>query len=823
MRYKPDYVLTYRSKPRWVLDAKNPDEDLTRWVPQCSGYCLRLNQAFRHENPVRWFVLTNGIQTRVYEWDHGEPLLTLGFGEFSSGNPSYEQLRRLLAAGSMVEAPAGESNKFRFQKPSPQQAKALFAQCHRIIWKSEGQGRTGAFMEFTKLMFVKLWCDRQLRESEETKELLEKDGIAMLPRDAVAFSTHWIERETLTPSPVNDILFKRLRDEIEDNIAKRKKKRVFNSDEKIDMRPDTIKVVVQKLQHWDMFGIDEDLNGRLFEAFLSATMRGKELGQYFTPRSIVKLVIKLADVRVTRQEVERIVDACCGTGGFLIEVLTEMRNAVRSNHSLTRAEREKLIERICGESIYGIDFGKNPPIARIARINMYLHGDGGSRVYYADALDKKMEVSAAEEAEVRHDQDELRREVQGGLRFRCAVTNPPFSMTKEMKNETEARILRQYKLAEIAGTSRLRSSLRSNAMFIERYHDLLEEGGRLLTVIDDSLLAGDDFSFVRDYIREAFVLRGVISLPGDAFQRSGARAKTSVLYLTKRRKGEIGQPDIFVYECRHVGLDDVVLRTRPSVAERKRELAVAEIYEVGAAFRSYLSGSEGPWLVPAERLGGRLDAKFLRPWRASELEPAWRRSKATADLLESLVDPVWEPVALVPDREYSFLRITYAGRAEPGEKSLGREVGYAQIATARAGDIVVSNISAVYRAICVLPPEGEAWLISKEFTILRPKKQAKVDTTYLWAVLRSAAVVAEWLSGATGVGRHRVDWDILRGQRVPLLPPPEQRKIGSKYRKAQELESAIRGLQAEAQAGLSPLELEGEVARDRLERAKPPK
>ena len=150
-------------------------------------------------------------------------------------------------------------------------------------------------------------------------------------------------------------------------------------------------------------------------------------------------------------------------------------------------------------------------------------------------------------------------------------------------------------------------------------------------------------------------------------------------------------------------------------------------------------------------------------------------------------------------------------------------MSYKQIATAKPGDIVVSNINAVNRALCVLPPEGDVWLISKEFTILRPRAGVEVDTTYLWAVLRSAAVVAEWLSGATGVGRHRVDWDLLKGQRIPLLSPDEQKNIGDKYRKAQEFEAEIRKIHAQAQGDLSLLELEGEMARDRLERAKPPK
>lgn len=396
-------------------------------------------------------------------------------------------------------------------------------------------------------------------------------------------------------------------------------------------------------------------------------------------------------------------------------------------------------------------------------------------------------------------------------------------MTKELRNDAEARILRQYDLAKVPGTSRVRSSLRSNALFIERYRDLLKDGGRLLTVIDDSVLAGDDFDFVRDFIRREFIIRGVISLPGDAFQRSGARAKTSILYLAKRKPGEEGQPDIFAYECRYIGLDDVVLRTPPSVADRARALAAQEAKDVLHGFREYLAGKKGPWLVPAESLGGRLDAKFLRPWKAAELEGTWQQAGAQSDVLSSLVDPVWEAVALEPDREYTFLRISYQGRAENGERRLGREVGYDDVSTAKAGDIVVSNISAVYRAICVLPAWAENLLISKEFTVLRPKSNALIDTAYLWTVLRSAAVVAEWLSGATGVGRHRVDWNLLRDQRIPLLPAADQERIGDLYRKAEDYEAKIAELYEVAGKELSPLELEGEVARDRLARAKPPK
>jgi len=65
----------------------------------------------------------------------------------------------------------------------------------------------------------------------------------------------------------------------------------------------------------ELLGIDEDLNGRMFEAFLSATIRGKELGQFFTPRTVVEFMVDLAELKVGRDHIDRILDLCCGSGG----------------------------------------------------------------------------------------------------------------------------------------------------------------------------------------------------------------------------------------------------------------------------------------------------------------------------------------------------------------------------------------------------------------------------------------------------------------------------------------------------------------------------
>jgi restriction endonuclease S subunit len=139
------------------------------------------------------------------------------------------------------------------------------------------------------------------------------------------------------------------------------------------------------------------------------------------------------------------------------------------------------------------------------------------------------------------------------------------------------------------------------------------------------------------------------------------------------------------------------------------------------------------------------------------------------------------------------------------------------------GDIVVSNISAVYRAICVMPDDLQDLLISSEFTVLRLKDGVQADPYYLWSVLRTAGVIAEWLSGASGVGRHRVNWEVLQHQRVPLYPFHRQKEIGDMYREVHARERETKRLNDEALASLAELDLEGEAARDRLARAKPPR
>ena len=392
------------------------------------------------------------------------------------------------------------------------------------------------------------------------------------------------------------------------------RKRFFDKGDQINLKPETIKGVVKRLEGLYLFGIDADLNGRLFENFLSATMRGKDLGQYFTPRTLVKLGVGLGNLETA----DKVLDGCCGTGGFLIDALADMWSKVNRNASLSSDAKAARKKAIADDQIYGIDFAKSPNLAKIARLNMYLHGDGGSRIFNIDGLDLTAAADATDSPEEAAEKMQF-RELGLAEQFDVVLTNPPFSKKYERSNKSDAPILDQY--VTVGG----RASVLAKLMFFEMYHHYLKPGGRLVSVIDDGFLSGGDYRRFREQLRRLYIVKAVISLPGDAFQRSEARVKTSFVVLEKRRATEgsdtDGDPSIYMYPCRYVGIDDPKRRRWMPGDDELRKRAMAEVETVVHGYRKFLGGAGDPaHIVPAERIEDRLDVKHClidRDWRHS--------------------------------------------------------------------------------------------------------------------------------------------------------------------------------------------------------------
>lgn len=597
--YVPDYICyedRQQKVPLLVIDAKNPLESAEAGANDAQEYAAVLHRRLDDPKPEIYCIGTNGTRTIVKHYDREKPEFDLTFEEFIDGNPKFADFVSLLSRASLSEVGFTVGATFEFRKPGLGEVRGIFQACHNIIWRKEKMSPQAAFYEFCKIMFIKLREDKKLREGPELGQLIRSGR--PLPPDRVLFSIRMIvQSEDADPNPINSMLFKRLREELEHEIRIGRKKRIFEPNEEIKLKATTMKEVVRHLEHHDLYGIDEDLNGRLFETFLSSTMRGPELGQFFTPRSVVEFMSDLVDLQVSLQHVDLVGDLCCGTGGFLIEAMAKMAEKVNKPPLATvlgSGEREKILRKIRDEQLLGIDAGKDPPVARIARINMYLHGDGGSHIYFADALDKTIAIEEDVEPELRAEREELRQIfVTGERRFDVALTNPPFAMRYKRSEADERTILEQYKLGEyIAKDSsrKQRASLKSNVMFLERYCDLLKPGGRLCTVIDESVLNTDTDKEARHFLMDNFLVRAVISLPRWAFFEAGSNVKTSILFLTKKYEMSEEQPHTFYARCENIGYD--YQKPDPTKNELPMILTVYRAYQKSG---EVLNGQKTHW------------------------------------------------------------------------------------------------------------------------------------------------------------------------------------------------------------------------------------
>ena len=591
--YIPDYVCyldTAHKLPVIVVDAKAPAGDAMEGVADAQLYASVLRRKLAEPKPDQFCIGSNGHNTVVLHYDSDVPRHALPFMDFLDSNPRYRAFHSELCRTAVTHRTSTAANDFVFKKPEMKAVRALFEACHDVIWKREFESPGAAFWEFCKLMFIKLHEDRRLHEDGKLQPLLQAGQ--PLPRAKVMFSVDYLDRMTndSNPNPIATI-FGTIRDNLEAQVLSGEKKRIFDHDERVRLEPLTIRRVVGLLEHHDLIQIDEDLNGRLFQTFLSATMRGKQLGQFFTPRTVVDFMCDLADLRVTKAPpyAPLVLDACCGTGGFLIEAMAKLTRQLKEGplaQLLSAREKRKIDQFIKDNQLIGIDAGKDPPVARIARINMYLHGDGGSRIYFADALDKRVGIPATASPEHKQELRQLHNLLAGpdAIRVDVVLTNPPFSMKKEAKETDQNEILREYDSAFIMkkGIKKLRSSLKSNVMFLERYCDLLKSGGRFITVIDESVLNTVTAADHRARLFRHFYLRAVVSLPQDAFREAGANVKTSILVLERKEEPSDDQPATFFGRSENIGYKGA--RLNESVSDLQRVLAAfREFQETGIA------------------------------------------------------------------------------------------------------------------------------------------------------------------------------------------------------------------------------------------------
>ena len=177
----------------------------------------------------------------------------------------------------------------------------LLHQCHNIIRNREKLDPAAAFDEIAKILFVKVCFERRLKAGRQRKNL---------------FSAQFLrQQKDLYEDPI-DTLFSETKKEYRAD-------KIFEQDEKINLKFNTVKDIVEKLERYNLSDTSEDVKGIAFEKFLGKTFRG-EIGQFFTPRSIVEFMIRMVDPK----EGNVICDPASGSGGFLIRFFEIVREQI---------------------------------------------------------------------------------------------------------------------------------------------------------------------------------------------------------------------------------------------------------------------------------------------------------------------------------------------------------------------------------------------------------------------------------------------------------------------------------------------------------------
>ncbi|MGA2538903.1 MAG: class I SAM-dependent DNA methyltransferase [Terracidiphilus sp.] len=139
-----------------------------------------------------------------------------------------------------------------------------------------------------------------------------------------------------------------------------------------------------------------DVLGQSYEYLIKkfADLTNKKAGEFYTPRSVVRLMVNILDPR----EGESIYDPACGTGGMLLEAVHHVR--------LNRGDDRTLWGKLFAQE-------KNLTTSAIARMNLFLHGASDFQVIRGDTLRQPAFFSG----------DNL-------ATFDCVIANPPFSLEK---------------------------------------------------------------------------------------------------------------------------------------------------------------------------------------------------------------------------------------------------------------------------------------------------------------------------------------------------------------------------------------------------------
>lgn len=433
--------------------------------------------------------------------------------------------------------------------------------CHNIIRNNDKLSPEAAFDEISKLLFMKIRFERD----NKGMKVFTKQEYLDAAQNHEKNVRPGLKGTDLYALSYMQFLFRTTKEFFKDD-------RLFDDKDEINIRENSFIQILEKLETFNLSDTQDDVKGIAFEEFLGTTFRG-ELGQFFTPRTIVDFMTEILDP----QEGEVICDPTCGSGGFLIKAFEYVREKIEADirskkdslrlsiegndydalpedkqvkisHSIDKMQAALNTELDTGiegsrmyqlsrNCIYGTD--ANPRMARTSKMNMIMHGDGHGGVHHHDGL---LNVNGIFEE-----------------RFDVILTNPPFGqnvdrgqLISEADKFTDEEMKKKYKkkygaaydealkqvddhigesllsLYDLGNTSTL-----TEVLFMERCLRLLKKGGRMGMVLPEGVLNNKNLQTVREYFEGKAKIILICSIPQDVFIAAGATVKPSLVFMRR--------------------------------------------------------------------------------------------------------------------------------------------------------------------------------------------------------------------------------------------------------------------------------------------------
>ncbi len=280
--------------------------------------------------------------------------------------------------------------------------------------------------------------------------------------------------------------------------------------------PTVLTQVVSLLNDLRLDQVDADTKGDLFEHVLRQIRQAGELGQFRTPRHVIRALVRLVDPRIG----ETIYDPAAGTAGFLVGAWDHIRLANSSPAGTEEVEADgKTVQRGLGDMLsqdavrqleeatfHGADV--DPQMVRLATMNLTLRGLDRVRILRRNALTRSLDRAA---------KGELGLPPSG---FDVVLANPPFS----------GRLDRDRMVEEV----KVGRTDKTELLFLQYMLNHLKESGRCGVVVPEGVLfiSTGAYRELRRRLVENNRVEAVLSLPGGVFNPYSG-VKTSVLVFRK--------------------------------------------------------------------------------------------------------------------------------------------------------------------------------------------------------------------------------------------------------------------------------------------------